>query len=294
MTRILRSLTLVLLLTGLGTAPVWAEGTQFPVKADGTPPCNISWFEGRTYNAYLSTQKGVQGTLLTSAPNPYASTPLKGWNVPCPTTPGQYYSQQSWTNDQGEGIRGFELAFMVINPALPLTIQSIDPFAGKQGTAVPVTIVGTGLLFTGVPSTLGIPSSGIVISNLVVTDTKVTALLTIPQGEPVGTKDVILGGPAPKLVTNVPGGFAVLANVVPVFAVGTRVKTALLLNVRTAAGLTTPLAGPPQPKGAEGTIIEGPVVIGGVNWWKVDYMTGTDGWSAEKTGTTPYLIIVQQ
>ncbi len=36
-----------------------------------------------------------------------------------------------------------------------------------------------------------------------------------------------------------------------------------------------------QQRGAMGTIIGGPVVLGGYTWWNINYTTGADGWSAE-------------
>ncbi len=36
-----------------------------------------------------------------------------------------------------------------------------------------------------------------------------------------------------------------------------------------------------QQRGAMGTVIGGPVVMGGYTWWNINYDKGADGWSAE-------------
>jgi hypothetical protein len=71
------------------------------------------------------------------------------------------------------------------------------------------------------------------------------------------------------------------ASACPTFAIACEVRTTTLLNVRQMPGMTAPLAGPPQVKGAFGIITDGPVVVGGQPWWKIDYACCTDGWSSE-------------
>ncbi|MEK7638759.1 MAG: SBBP repeat-containing protein [Patescibacteria group bacterium] len=62
------------------------------------------------------------------------------------------------------------------------------------------------------------------------------------------------------------------------FTQNSRVVVALgPLNVRSSAsGSVTGT----QATGASGTLVEGPVTANGYTWWKVDYDTGSDGWSA--------------
>ena len=54
------------------------------------------------------------------------------------------------------------------------------------------------------------------------------------------------------------------------------------LNVRSGPGTSFPTVGPPQGLGKVGTIVDGPSpgVPGGDPWVKVNYDTGTDGWSS--------------
>ena len=75
------------------------------------------------------------------------------------------------------------------------------------------------------------------------------------------------------------------------FLVNDSVRTTAKLNTRsTPSGM---LAGT-QLSGTIGTIVMGPVTANGFNWWKVDYNTGTDGWSVENylmKITTPLNVI---
>lgn len=60
--------------------------------------------------------------------------------------------------------------------------------------------------------------------------------------------------------------------------IGDTVKTTAAISIRsTAAG--TRLGS--QPSGAQGKIISGPSTAQGRKWWKVDYFSSSDGWSAE-------------
>jgi hypothetical protein len=62
------------------------------------------------------------------------------------------------------------------------------------------------------------------------------------------------------------------------FQIGDRVMTTDRLKIReTPAGRRLGS----QLKGAKGTVIEGPLVANGYNWWNVNYDSGVDGWSAE-------------
>jgi len=62
------------------------------------------------------------------------------------------------------------------------------------------------------------------------------------------------------------------------FSQGDTIVIVSKLNVRASADGT--VIGQQQ-SGARGTLIAGPVNMGGYTWWNVDYSTGVDGWSAE-------------
>ncbi|MGE5425479.1 MAG: SH3 domain-containing protein [Bacillota bacterium] len=65
------------------------------------------------------------------------------------------------------------------------------------------------------------------------------------------------------------------------FQIGATVTvTAPSLNVRDAAGTTAKVLGS-VPAGSTGKIIGGPNLASGSKWWKIDYLNGPDGWSAE-------------
>jgi chitodextrinase len=52
------------------------------------------------------------------------------------------------------------------------------------------------------------------------------------------------------------------------------------LNVRSCASISCSIAGA-QAEGNQGTVIGGPTVANGFNWWQIDYDSGADGWSVE-------------
>jgi len=64
------------------------------------------------------------------------------------------------------------------------------------------------------------------------------------------------------------------------FVVGALVQTTESLNVRQTPGIPSTILGV-QPSGATGTLLEGPVTASGYTWWRIDYATGADGWSAQ-------------
>jgi len=71
------------------------------------------------------------------------------------------------------------------------------------------------------------------------------------------------------------------------FAAGVRVKTTASVNVRSKAGTgKTSKILCTKPAGTLGTIIDGPFVGSGYTWWKINYDTGCDGWSAQNYLTT--------
>lgn len=61
--------------------------------------------------------------------------------------------------------------------------------------------------------------------------------------------------------------------------IGTKIITTEAVRVRSAAGRQATIIAT-QPAHVEGVIVEGPVVMDGYRWFKVDYATGADGWNA--------------
>ncbi len=66
----------------------WAEGPEFPIKADGTPPCVIAWSTGTSFNVYVSPTPGSTGALFASV---QALPGIGTYNVACPREVGQHY-----------------------------------------------------------------------------------------------------------------------------------------------------------------------------------------------------------
>ena len=59
-----------------------------------------------------------------------------------------------------------------------------------------------------------------------------------------------------------------------------RISTIEVVNVRSSAGIYKPVKGR-QAVGMTGTILSGPIIIDGYNWWEVNYDSGVDGWTVE-------------
>jgi hypothetical protein len=76
-------------------------------------------------------------------------------------------------------------------------------------------------------------------------------------------------------VTSLPATLSVRER----WAAGAYVRTTAVLNIRSTPSITSSRLGR-QPVGSQGTVLEGPVVADGFSWYKVDYDTGPDGWSA--------------
>jgi hypothetical protein len=72
----------------------------------------------------------------------------------------------------------------------------------------------------------------------------------------------------------------------PSFAIGDRVETIKVTNVRASGTLTGTLLGT-QAIGSLGTILAGPVQMNNITWWQVNYDNGADGWSGEDNFTKP-------
>lgn len=63
-------------------------------------------------------------------------------------------------------------------------------------------------------------------------------------------------------------------------AIGDRIKTLNITNVRASGALTATLLGT-QAQGSFGTIIAGPVPMDNFTWWQVNFDSGADGWCGE-------------
>ena len=64
------------------------------------------------------------------------------------------------------------------------------------------------------------------------------------------------------------------------FVINDNVRTTTVLNVRSTPSSTGVLLGA-QPVNATGKVVDGPIQTGTLNWWKIDYTNGKDGWSSE-------------
>lgn len=78
------------------------------------------------------------------------------------------------------------------------------------------------------------------------------------------------------------------------FQIGTKVRTAVSLKVRTGPGITNPEVTHVNyrgsiPPGIEGQIVDGPRNADGYTWWKVKFITGVEGWCAEGKGEESWL-----
>jgi hypothetical protein len=64
------------------------------------------------------------------------------------------------------------------------------------------------------------------------------------------------------------------------FAVGGQISVRETVRVRSAASVASVVRGS-QGVGVSGVILEGPLSAGGYRWWKINYDSGADGWSAD-------------
>jgi phosphatidylinositol-3-phosphatase len=103
-----------------------------------------------------------------------------------------------------------------VNAAVP-TLTSVTPNSGTQGTAVNVTLAGSGFI-TG--ATVGVTGSGITVSNVtVVSGTQITATLDIAANAPPGAYNISVtttGGTSNAAAFTVNGaGLPTLTSVIP-------------------------------------------------------------------------------
>jgi uncharacterized protein YgiM (DUF1202 family) len=64
------------------------------------------------------------------------------------------------------------------------------------------------------------------------------------------------------------------------FYIGENVQTIANVNVRSSPSITSSALGT-QSSGSQGVIVDGPIAANGYTWWKINYSSGVDGWSAE-------------
>jgi len=94
----------------------------------------------------------------------------------------------------------------------------------------------------------------------------------VPTPTPIPTS--CLGGQCSPTPTPAPTSSSTNTSV---FQIGSRIKTAYVINIRSTPNGT--IAGT-QYEGVPGTVIDGPVTAGIYVWWKVDFDSGADGWAA--------------
>jgi len=128
------------------------------------------------------------------------------------------------------------------------TLSSIAPNSGVRGTAVNVTLTGTGLTGATSVNVGGAPGNGITVSNFAaVNDTTVTATFTITAGAPIATRNVTVTTPGgttnavqfsvvgPALTSVAPNA-ASRGQAVPITLTGTHLTGTTSVNVGGGAG----------------------------------------------------------
>jgi Malectin domain/Beta-propeller repeat len=154
------------------------------------------------------------------------TTPECGWTA---TTNNSWITLTSQVSGQGSGSISYtvapntggsqlsgnitiaDLAFSVVEYGNSVTLTSVGPNNGVQGTSVPVTLTGTNF---GAGSTVNLSGSGVTVSSVVVVSaTQITATFTIAANASTGgdTVTVTSGGQNSNGVT-----FTVTAAMVPV------------------------------------------------------------------------------
>jgi hypothetical protein len=82
------------------------------------------------------------------------------------------------------------------------------------------------------------------------------------------------------------GGIITEPPAVVTFAIGDRIETLNVTNVRASGTLAGTLLGT-QAQGALGSITGGSVIADNITWWQVNYDNGADGWSGEDNFKKP-------
>jgi hypothetical protein len=275
-----------------------------PAAAQTLPDCpngmSITWTL-QSFNVYLSAGP--------NDPNPPRVATIPSgtglpYQWPCPTTPGVYYLWLSATDADGkEGNKGSVYGFTVggVTPPPPIAAP-LPPTALSIALTVLIWTDNSGnedrFTVERAPSQCqpagGPPTFG-VLASVGPNVTTYTDPITTPGTYCYRVNASNAGGPstggpfggytnsAEKTIA-APSGFVIGATV--------QVNTALnqVLNVRSTPGVVTSpsnIVGT-QPRLAKGVLVEGPVVVSGVTWWKLDYASGVDGWSSQS-----YLVVVQ-
>ncbi len=235
--------------SGGATTLTWSSTNATACTASG------SWTGAKTVNGTQST--GVLSTIGTQT-----------YTLVCTGTGGSVTKNVSVAVTSGSVISPTP-----IPPTLTLTSSASSIIAGDSATltwsstnATACTASGS---WTGAKTVNGTQSTGAV--STVGTQTYTLAC--------TGT-----GGSVTKSVNVAVTAVIVTPPPVPTngFAIGKRVVTTGTVNVRTAAGITSPLISA-IPSGVEGTILAGPIAIAGYTWWQTDF-TGTnpDGWTSDR------------
>ncbi len=139
--------------------------------------------------------------ITTTAECGWTATTNNSWITLTPPTSGQGSGSLSYTvaaNNTGSQLNGNitigELPFSVVEYGNSVTLTSISPPSGAQGTNVPVALTGTNFAAN---STVNVSGSGVTVSNVqVVSATQITAAFQIAANAPLGgyTVSVTSGG----------------------------------------------------------------------------------------------------
>src|SRR5437773_137504 len=155
------------------------------------------------------------------------------------------------------------VASVTVSPATP----SVPPGQTVQLAAIPKDANGTPLTGRTVTWSSGNPAVATVDPNGLVTGvTAGSATITATSEGQRGTASVTVTPPTPNK-----------------FAIGDRVQTTDVTNIRSAPAVSGALIGT-QPAGALGTVVGGPVVDAAGDQairWQIDFDQGADGWAAE-------------
>jgi subtilase family serine protease len=196
--------------TATGSAPTLTsvtpnsgvQGTAVPVTLAGT-----NFIAGATVAATgsgitVSNVAVVSGTQITATLNLAANATLGASNISVTTSGGVSNTSP----------------FTVTGSAAVPTLTSVTPNSGTKGTAVNVTLAGSGFI---AGATVGVSGSGITVSNVaVVSGTQITATLTIAAGATPGGYNVSVstsGGTSNTAAFTVNGasGLPTLTTVTP-------------------------------------------------------------------------------
>ena len=145
------------------------------------------------------TSSYLSGKVVTLTASPSAGSSFSGWSGGACGGTGQ-------CTIAGNSSATVTATFAAANP---VTITSVAPGQGTAGTAVPVTITGSGFA-TG--ASVSLSGSGVTAGNVNVTSaTQITATLTVASSAAAGAQDLVVTNPGGGAGT-LTGGFTVAAS----------------------------------------------------------------------------------